>query len=342
MKMRVLKRIIAKNLVVIVFCLALLVGFLYYLIRNRHPNTDNAFVIANVRPVSALVPGYVTDVYVKNNQYVRKGDKLFTVYRRRYKLAVEKTEHEIKAMEYDIQALEAGIERDRHVIEQKKSQSEYARYRAEIQRPIAANQLSPEYEMQELNHTARERGAGLKIAEATLLMNQKKLEGLEAKLKSLRAELEVQKIDLEQTTVYALENGSVCNMYLSKGTYVEPGEPLFAFIETDRWWVQANIKETMLGNVRPGQRATVVLSIYPDRTFSGTVDQIGWGVNRQLSAAGSALPEVEKENEWYLLPQRFPVHILIEEPDRDLPMHIGASAYVTIETRTGRGLLPPR
>ena len=100
-----------------------------------------------------------------------------------------------------------------------------------------------------------------KMAESALLINEKKLESSKASLKRLEAELLDCKIDLEHTTVYARKNGSVCNMYLSKGTYVEPGEPLFAFIETDRWWVQANIKETMLRNVRPGQRATVVLSI---------------------------------------------------------------------------------
>lgn len=327
---------------VIIFCLALLAGFAYYIIRDLRPNTDNAFVVANIRPVAALVPGRITDIYIQNNQYVPAGEKLFSIYRRPYELAVEETKHEITATEYKIQAMEAAVQRDQHSIEQARSRVEYAEYRAGIQKPVAERKLSPEYEMRKLNHSAREIRSGLKIAEAVQLMNQKKLKELKAKLKGLRAELEKREIDLEHTTVYARKNGSICNMYLSEGTYVEPGEALFAFVETDRWWVQANIKETMLRNVRPGQKAKVVLSIYPDKTYSGVVDQIGWGVNRQLSAQKSALPEVVKENEWYLLPQRFPVHILIEEPDPELPLHVGASAYVTIETSTGSGWFPPR
>ena len=41
---------------------------------------------------------------------------------------------------------------------------------------------------------------------------------------------------------------------------------------------------------------------------------------------------VRKENEWFLLPQRFPVQIRILDPDRRLQLHHGASAYVEVDT----------
>ena len=52
----------------------------------------------------------------------------------------------------------------------------------------------------------------------------------------------------------------------------------------------------------------------------------------------TGLPVVKKENEWFLLPQRFPVQIRILNPDRELQLHHGASAYVEVEipSRPGR------
>ena len=47
-----------------------------YIFSYCFPITDNAFVVNNVRPVAALVKGYVTNVYVKNGDVVKKGKTL--------------------------------------------------------------------------------------------------------------------------------------------------------------------------------------------------------------------------------------------------------------------------
>ena len=41
--------------------------------------------------------------------------------------------------------------------------------------------------------------------------------------------------------------------------------------------------------------------------------------------------KVKKENEWFTLPQRYPVQIRILDPDPELYLHFGASAYVELE-----------
>ena len=45
----------------------------------------------------------------------------------------------------------------------------------------------------------------------------------------------------------------------------------------------------------------------------------------------TGLPEVEKENEWFLLPQRFPVQIKIIDCNDEIPFTHGASAYVELD-----------
>jgi multidrug resistance efflux pump len=95
--------------------------------------------------------------------------------------------------------------------------------------------------------------------------------------------------------------------------------------------VQANFKETVLRHVKPGMKARITFPMYPGQEFTGTVETLGWNVNRQQSAR-NGLPVVEKENEWFLLPQRFPVQIALDQPPPDYPLHVGQSANVQIQT----------
>ncbi|WP_232220561.1 biotin/lipoyl-binding protein [Legionella tunisiensis] len=55
--------------------MALLIG-IFHLFSYLLPFTDNAFVVTNVTPVAADVSGFITEIYVKNGQHVKK----MTVY----------------------------------------------------------------------------------------------------------------------------------------------------------------------------------------------------------------------------------------------------------------------
>jgi len=83
------KKFIARNNVELVLATLVSLGFTYYFYIHREPRTDNAFVVANIRPVSSLVEGHITHLYVLNNQQVKKGDKLFSIYNVPYELAIQ-------------------------------------------------------------------------------------------------------------------------------------------------------------------------------------------------------------------------------------------------------------
>ena len=142
----------------------------------------------------------------------------------------------------------------------------------------------------------------------------------------------IAKIDLELTTVRALEDGFIANMYLSPGGYYRPGEVLFAFVASREWFVQANFEETDLSLVRPGDRASIWLWQYPGKRFHGVVEAGSWSAERRTTAAESGVQRIRRENQWFILPQRFPVLIRITDPDPEHPFHLGGSAYVRIET----------
>ena len=93
----------------LVIFLAVSAGLLYWFSWHLKPFTQNAFVFADTRPVSVLTEGFITEIHVKNNQFVRKGDPLFTVFREPYRLKTAELENDIRAKQAEEQALQAEI-----------------------------------------------------------------------------------------------------------------------------------------------------------------------------------------------------------------------------------------
>lgn len=334
-----IRRFLARNKVILTLITIVLACLLYYVYLHRHPRTDNAFVVANVIPISALVPGYITDIYVENNQQVKKGDKLFTVYTLPYELELKKLQANLKATQFSTRALVDEIKVKQLGYDAANAQYKNAEYLAEQSLWLSKRQAVSQQNSEVLGSQRDEAKAQLFIAETNLQITKEQYQNSLAVEESLAAQVENAKVNLEMTTVYAQSNGIISNMYITKGIYATPGSTLlgsalFSFIDTDKWWIQANIKETELNKVKEGQKAWIKLWIYPEKVFEGRVSNIGWNVNRQNSSMVNFLQTVQDENDWFLLPQRFPVQIEITDKDIEkYPLHIGLTATVAIDTQ---------
>jgi multidrug resistance efflux pump len=133
--------------------------------------------------------------------------------------------------------------------------------------------------------------------------------------------------------VRAPGDGVIDNLYVSPNTPIRIHQPIFSFIDTSSYYIQANFNETDLRHVRPGDKAYIWLRMYYfDKLFHGVIVNNLWAADRQKTAPRSQLQRVHNENEWLLLPQRFPLQIKILDPSPDYPLNPGASAYVYIRT----------
>ena len=302
----------------------------YCLWVNRKPFTQNAFVVANVRAVSSYVPGYITDIYVKNNQAVKKGAKLFTVFQKPYELALKKLEKDIVAEKYNIKGLRNSIKIAENMLSETELEFRNSKYLSDqaaklktiiAQKDVETREKAMQESVQEYN-----------MAKEQLELKKNLLKEAEAHLESIEAEREIAQLNLNLTTVYAKSDGYISNMHIALGTYVQAGETLFAFVDSRQWWLQANFTETQLSYVRKGMKTKIWLWQYPGIVFQGTVGDTGWGVDRISRTQFTGMPEVQKENQWFMLPQRFPVQIKINDIPKGYELHVGGSAYVEIET----------
>ena len=322
------------NLPVIVLIIGLAIG-VYHWFSYFIPFTNNAFVATNIMQVAADVSGFVTKVYVKYGQAVKAGDPLIEVYPVPYQLAYEYAKANYEQAIEKIGVIERETKKTRDLLDAANYELETAKIRYRLKDNRSVRQAVPMLEIKELGfslHAAEKKRDALRNQigiEDQQIVEQNK------KVLALKATMDNAEINLNLTIVRAPSDGYVDNMFLSNGTPVKIHEPLFSFVDTTKWWIQANFDETDLRRIRPGDHAIVFLRMYYfHRIFHGKIVNNIWPANRQKTAFRSQQQIVQNENEWLLLPQRLPLQIQILDPDPNFPFHPGASAYVYLKAHT--------
>ena len=103
----------------------------------------------------------------------------------------------------------------------------------------------------------------------------------QANLVRMRASLDLAKQRLEDATVTAPVAGTVIEKTVSQGMVITSatgafggGTTLIKMADLTRVRMRAQFNETDIGQIRPGQIATVTVDAYPDRRFNGLVEKI--------------------------------------------------------------------
>jgi len=105
----------------------------------------------------------------------------------------------------------------------------------------------------------------------------------------------------------------------------------FDFLDTRNWYVLANFRERELKSIRPGMAAEIYLLSNPDRPFTGQVEAISPAVQSQdNTGAVQGVPFVQRDLDWVRIAQRFPVRIVIDNPDASV-FRMGTTAVTTIK-----------
>ena len=323
------------NIVILLIVLAALAigGYLYYQHGKLYPSTDDAYVQANIVEISPQVSGKVSDVFVQNNQYVKKGQSLFNIDPKTFQVALQKAQANLANTIQKVKAQEAAVIAAKALVAQRQ---------AELNNTIKTTRRI----MTLVRRRLYPRAAGdtairnLKVAEAALLAAQSQLKEAQqilgqpgdanANIKAAKAAISQAKINLKYTKIQSPTSGYVAKFTLRKGTDVTAYQEAFAIVDNSQWWVSANFKETNLQRIRKGQPATIKVDIYSEHTFKGVVTSISPG----SGASFALLPPENASGNWVKVTQRFPVRIDIVKPDPKYPLRIGASCTVTIDTKS--------
>ena len=309
------------------------------------PKTEDAVVTADYIRVAPQVAGMITHLYVQENQAVAKGDLLFELDARSFKLAVELIDARretllstIAASERKVMAGKTNVEIAHANIKRALSAQKFAQKTLKRITPLHDKGFVTNEDYDAVVTDVLQSNADVLAAELALKASEQlipDIEPLRREMKSLDIELAVAKLELSHTRVYAPFDGRVVNLLIREGQYAVPGIPLFTLLDTSDWYVTANYRETDLHSIHVGAPVRVRLNAYPERHFTGTVESIGWATetNAIIREQLSPFPYVREDLDWVRLAKRFPVRIHMDGLPPDQPwFRSGESAVVVIET----------
>jgi membrane fusion protein (multidrug efflux system) len=316
-----------------VIAITIVGAFAWWRYSELYPATENAYTGSNIVRVSSEVSGSVIYVYVRTDDHVKTNDPLFDIDPTLYGAALRNARAQFDAAAAAAGTAADGLKAAADMLKEKRDALEdaIAAYRnaKEAQapdQPLSDQLKSAESKWDEAlkayqaaeDDFAKEQDKPLTVTTPTV------------QVRAASAGLQKASHEFAKTHVTAPSDGVVSNVTLRPGATIQAGAPQFAIIEGNRWWVDANFKETDLARIKVGQKATIRLDMYPGRTFEGVVESISPG----SGATFSVLPPENASGNWVKVAQRFPVRIGFTNPPdaSDRPLRAGASADVTIDT----------
>ena len=124
-----------------------------------------------------------------------------------------------------------------------------------------------------------------KQVEASIQAQESTVAGLETRLK--RYGLPEGNASRAATVIRAPLSGVVTVVSAAPGDVVDSSSDLFAIADISRVYVQAQVFEKDLGEVRVGQLGTIKVDPYPDESFSGRLVSIGDVIDPQTRTAAA-------------------------------------------------------
>ena len=330
LSVRIAGRIIGAMIVAGAIVLGVYVTHLYYV----YPRTDDAYVRANVVGVAPHVSGPITELPVQDNQHVRQGELLFVVDARPYRSAVDKAEADLALTNLQISALGDSIRAARAREAQLEADAAYDRQYLERIQPLLSRHFVTANDV--FNARSRLEAAEAAVASAHSEVSKAQNDlgqygDINARRKAAEAALYDAKLNVEYCYIRAPFDAYVTNLNIAVGQYANEGREVMSLVDNRTWYVLANFRENFLGYIRPGMRVEVYLLSYPNKRFHGRVQGVGWALYQGNGASVAGLPEVEETLNWVRLSQRFPVRIILEDPDPAFPFRMGSTAVVTIQ-----------
>ena len=150
-----------------------------------------------------------------------------------------------------------------------------------------------------------------------------------AQVQAAAAALANAKLQESYTLIAAPIEGVVSKKSVNVGDTVSAGQPLMAIADQRHLWVTANLKETQIRNVRPGQPVDIKVDAFPHRVFRGKVES----VSPATGATFALIPPDNASGNFTKVVQRVPVRIAIDSSsDPEGLLRQGLSVEVSIDT----------
>ena len=320
-------------------------GWRWWAIGRYEITTDNAYLNSDKVTVAPRIAGYLSQVFVADNQPVRRGDMIAQIDDREHRVLLASAEAEAEKASAELLGVGANLAQQRAQVESARadlanadagltfSQQEFGRY--QNLRQAGSGSVQRE---QQADADLRQRKAARDKAQAALEAAQQQVENLKAQeagaraaIDIARARVEQAKLNLEYTKIVAPVDGVVGDRSLRPGQYLTAGTNLLTIVPMgSSIYLVANFKETQTEAISVGNKVSFTLDAFGDHVFAGRVESFSPGTGAQFAL----LPAENATGNFTKIVQRVPVRIALDPSDPLVGQLLpGLSAEATVHTK---------
>jgi membrane fusion protein (multidrug efflux system) len=281
-----------------------------------------------------------------NNAKVHAGDIIATIDDGDYRLAADAAREKVATQQAAIDRFGQQILAQQSNIDQAKAQVLSARaadkknqLEFERQQSLAARAYASHHQALEQAEANRDQGtAAVQSAQSALDATSANQEVLKAQrqeamrtLDELKTALAKAERDLSFTVIRAPVDGVFANRAVQTGDFVQTGQRVAALVPLDEVYVDANFKETQLGQLRPGQPVSINVDALPGHKIDGHVASL----SPASGAVFSLLPPDNATGNFTKIVQRLPVRIEVPATAGSQQLlRPGMSVVVSVDTKS--------
>jgi len=300
------------------------------------PYGKSAFVMTFVYQMAPEFGGIVTDVYAKPNVPMKKGDKLFQMDPTPWEYDVSQYAAALAGAQQNVKIMKASVDEASANVQQitaglKISEAELAQYtvaaRANAVAKIKVEEITDTVESQK----AELQGAQAALEKAQLAYNST-INGQNTEVAQIQAQLDKAKYEVAATTIVAPTDGYVVDMNLQPGVEVGLKRRVMSFVDgnLDNYWIIAKVPQFGIKRIQPGDKAEVMLKMYPSEVLEAEVVDVIWATGEAQVQTGAVLPSLTTLGGGEFGGEFYAVKLSLTNQSADYVPRFGATGKVAI------------
>ena len=321
-------------------------GAWWFFVGRWVESTDDAYVGGEVTVMAPKVSGYISEVLVHDNQFVRAGQTLIKLDASDYLARLAQAQSEVDSAQAAIVELDARKSLQLATINQRQAEVHAAnaelarsgedqdRYRALVKDDAVPGQLVERADADLLKARAAidSSKAALVAAQRALIVFDAQIAAAQDRVAAAKAALRVAELNVGYTAIRAPIDGYIGNRTARVGMLADIGNALLTVVPASGLWIDANFKEDQLKQMRVGDPVDVSLDA-ANGTLRGVVDSLA----PATGATFSILPPENATGNFTKIVQRIPVRIRLEVPKAmQGTLRAGLSATVAVHLQRDR------
>lgn len=333
----------------VVVVIAIIVALWFWFTTRNIETTDDAFTESDAVTIAPKASGYVTELRVKDNQRVKKGDLLVVIDPRDNAAQRDQAQAQLGLAVAQLHQAQASLalskvqypaQKDQALAQQAKAEANYLNAQEDYKRQRGVDpRATSQRNIDAANSQLRSARAELESAKAQvevasqiqlqIRQQETNVEARQQQVEQAQAQLNTANLNLSYTEVRAPYDGFVTKRNVQVGTLVQAGSSLFSLVSPDVW-ITANFKESQLERMNPGDKVEITVDAWPDMKLEGHVDSIQMGSGSRFSA----FPSENATGNYVKIVQRVPVKIVVDkglDPNKPLPLGLSVEPKVTVE-----------